>query len=67
MQGHEIATRLCSSLPDVLVLYMSGYALDTKTRAQEIEDGAGFLQKPFTPDELGRAVREALDTRVRPV
>lgn len=67
MQGHEIATKLRSLLPHVLVLYMSGYALDTKTRAQEIEDGAGFLQKPFTPDELGKAVRDALDTRLRPV
>ena len=40
---------------------MSGHAEDTEWREAIQERGFAFLQKPFTPDGLARAVREALD------
>ena len=50
--------------PHLGVLYMSGYARDIIARAGRLEEGINYLPKPFTPDELGRRVREVLDRRV---
>jgi hypothetical protein len=48
--------------PETAVLQMSGYT----DYGGPIEGNAGhtFLQKPFTPDQLARAVRAALDAAV---
>jgi len=52
MSGVELAARAGELRPGLKVLYMSGYAPDAKHRALFASDGAAFLQKPFTPDEL---------------
>jgi two-component system cell cycle sensor histidine kinase/response regulator CckA len=62
MSGRELARRLGTILPDTRVLFMSGYTEDAIVNHGVIESGAGFLQKPFTPSELARKVREILDT-----
>ncbi len=43
------------------VLYMSGYTDNAIAQHGVLEDGLAFLQKPFTPDVLGRRVRQVLD------
>ena len=43
------------------VLFMSGYTDDAVIRQRVLEEGAPFLQKPFTPEALVRRVRAALD------
>jgi len=59
--GHDMAQRLASLRPGVRVLYMSGYP-DGAIRQHGLrESEIAFLQKPFTPDALARAVRQALD------
>jgi CheY-like chemotaxis protein len=52
MSGVELAARAAEMRPGIKVLYMSGYAPDPQHRALFGSEGAAFLQKPFTPDEL---------------
>jgi CheY-like chemotaxis protein len=66
MNGHELATRLEALHPELKVLYMSGYTDSTVVRAGVVKGEIDLLQKPFTPDELARKVREKLDRPARP-
>ncbi len=46
---------------------MSGYLGQSLKRGEGIEPGTAYVEKPFTPDELTRNVRDALGgRRVRP-
>jgi len=61
MSGPELARRAAESMNDLKVLYISGY-MDTEQIPPELADsGTPVLQKPFSPQELLRAVRELLD------
>ena len=55
MTGPELASRICSRIPGLRVLYMSGYP-----DRDLVEDGSAFLQKPFSMQELAVKIREAL-------
>lgn len=61
MTGRQLAERLRSSLRSTRVLFVSGYTEDVVFRNGEL--GMAFLQKPSTPDQLARKVREVLDAR----
>ena len=56
MSGVELAARAVELRPGLKVLYMSGYAPEARHRALFASDGAAFLQKPFTPDELAARI-----------
>jgi len=60
MNGQELARQLTVLQPDLKVVYISGYAEPVLARYGVSGRGAMFLQKPFTPRELRRRVREAL-------
>lgn len=65
--GLDLAARLAISHPNVPVLFMSGYDHEQLARGgEEIELPRTLLQKPFTQDELDRAVRAALRTPLDP-
>jgi two-component system cell cycle sensor histidine kinase/response regulator CckA len=59
MSGRELTARLDHLLPNVKVLYMSGYPDDVLRH--ELDEKISFLQKPFTPDALAIKVREVLN------
>ena len=61
MGGGELAERLCAIRPDMRVVFMSGYTRDTVVRRGVLAHRAGYLQKPFSPEAVARAVREVLD------
>lgn len=62
--GREVHQQIRKSRPDLAVIFCSGYDPDS-ARLHLAEDGGDrFLQKPFDPDALLRAVRQALDQRV---
>ena len=61
MRGRDLAALLKVTRPDMVVLFMSGYTDCEIQRHGALEDGVALLRKPFTLDELARAVREALD------
>jgi PAS domain S-box-containing protein len=63
MNGTELAGKVKERLPDVAVLYISGYPEDLR-QAGKIDENS-FLQKPFSPKVLCRRVRETLDRRGR--
>jgi len=64
MSGAELADRLKATRPDLRVLFMSGYTGDALTERGIQEDGADFIQKPFSSRELGQRVRALIDTPV---
>jgi hypothetical protein len=43
------------------VLFMSGHLQSILGEQGVLSDHAAFLEKPFTPDALARAVRRVLD------
>ena len=65
MGGRALARRLRGFRPDMAVLYMSGHSDYTPDGDPDGGPGepipTGFVQKPFTPEALARAVRTALD------
>jgi DNA-binding NtrC family response regulator len=61
MSGPDLVARLRAERPGLRVLYMSGYSDDSEVRRAIADSGAAFLQKPFSPDALRRAVRDVLD------
>lgn len=63
MDGIELARRVCDSRPGIPVLFMSGYAEDAKERLGDLNEGRAFLQKPITPTNLSRKVRELFSGR----
>jgi two-component system cell cycle sensor histidine kinase/response regulator CckA len=59
--GRELAERIREALPDVKVLYVSGYTDDADVLAAKFPPGARFLQKPFTLSVLVGQVRASLE------
>jgi two-component system cell cycle sensor histidine kinase/response regulator CckA len=63
MGGPALAKRLLQSRPDLKVIFVSGYADEAIGDRRMLEDGASFLQKPFTLEDLLKKVREVLADR----
>ena len=61
MSGPAVAEALSALRPSIRVLYMSGYTDEAIVRTGVLDEGKPFLQKPFTPMQLARKIREVLD------
>jgi signal transduction histidine kinase len=61
MSGPAVAEALSALRPSIRVLYMSGYTDEAIVRTGVLDEGKPFLQKPFTPMQLAKKVREVLD------
>ncbi|HEY7585358.1 MAG TPA: response regulator, partial [Candidatus Deferrimicrobiaceae bacterium] len=61
MSGVELSRRISLVRPDMKTMYISGYSDNSLAYHGIVESCTSFLQKPFSPDDLGRKVREALD------
>jgi hypothetical protein len=60
MSGYDLATRVRLAQPTARVLFMSGYAHKALGEVSELPQGE-LLRKPFSPEDLTRAVRAVLD------
>ncbi|MBD3277607.1 MAG: response regulator [Candidatus Aegiribacteria sp.] len=61
MDGPALFSELSEMIPDLKVLYMSGYTSDVLKEHNLDCQGANFIQKPFTFKTLTRTVRKLLD------
>ena len=61
MNGNELSKEIASIYPESKVLFMSGYTADVIANHGVLREGIRFLEKPFSFEDLGSSVREALD------
>src|SRR5208282_3112527 len=66
LNGRELATQVNNQLPNVRVLYMSGYAENAIGHDGTLDAGINLLQKPYSLPALRDRVREVLDSEPIP-
>ena len=62
LKGNVLAERFRAQKEELKVIFSSGYSSDFGTDETPLGEGCDFLQKPYKPEVLERAVRRALDT-----
>jgi PAS domain S-box-containing protein len=65
VSGRELAERLAQVRPEIRILLMSGYSDEVVMRQGTLQASFAFVQKPFSPTNLARKVREVLDAEAR--
>ncbi len=64
--GPELSARLTAAHPGLRVVYMSGYTDNLAVQPSESGQDVGFIQKPFSPQELATVVRSTLEPIEQP-
>ena len=65
INGKQLAEQLGTLRKDMKVLYMSGYSGDLIAPGGVLHPGVTYMQKPFTPIELAKKIREVLARKQR--
>ena len=60
MNGPELYEQLAVRIPDLKVVYISGYPINPSIRGGMLEDEVNYLQKPFTAEALLERIRQML-------
>jgi signal transduction histidine kinase len=60
MDGRTLAARIQPASPGTKVLFMSGYTQHSAVKTLQVTGREHFIAKPFTGDQLARAVRNAM-------
>jgi PAS domain S-box-containing protein len=66
MNGRQLYRKISEMIPELKVLYMSGYTDNAIAHHGVLDDGVHYLQKPFKENELARKVREVLNAPYSP-
>ncbi len=61
MNGRDLAGKITALHPGIKLLFMSGYTADIIGHQRIREDGAAFIQKPFSMADMTNKIRELLD------
>jgi two-component system, cell cycle sensor histidine kinase and response regulator CckA len=62
MGGRQLAEKLVEFMPQLPVLFVSGYTDDALVRESVLDADVDFIKKPFTLEHVSRKVRELLDS-----
>jgi CheY-like chemotaxis protein len=60
MSGCEMAKRIVAHDPQTKVVFCSGYSPRLVSGDTVLDAGVNFIQKPFSPNELVRIIRDNL-------
>jgi two-component SAPR family response regulator len=61
MNGRVLAERVAALLPNIRVLFVSGYTENVIVNRGVLKHGIEFLAKPYSVEQLARRVREVLE------
>lgn len=61
MRGTELVAHLAVTRPEIRVVFMTGSGPAAMADPEVLEAGGAVLEKPFTQDQLSKALRGALD------
>jgi len=60
MDGEKVFVELKKLQPEIKVIISSGYSMSSKVEAMLMNGAKGFLEKPFSMDELSDKMKEVL-------
>ena len=60
VNGRQLGQQICELMPGLRVIYMSGYSEDAVFQGDEESQHRVLLHKPFSMDEIARAVKDVL-------
>ncbi|PDT12498.1 response regulator [Rhizobium sp. M1] len=63
LKSPELVRMARARLPDIAVLYTSGYTEDSIVHGGRLDPGLELLSKPYTREELARKIRHVLTNR----
>ena len=61
LSGPEVYAQISRSRPDVPVIFATGYSADIAALERARQQGSPMLQKPYSPRDLARKIRDTLD------
>jgi len=61
LNGQQLAEQSAKIRPEMRVIFITGYTDDSLVRHELTKAGVTLVQKPFSPTELVRKIREVLD------
>lgn len=64
LQSRELAARATALLPNLKVLFTSGYTENAIVHGGRLDPGVELLSKPYTGEALARRIRQCLDGQI---
>ncbi len=61
INGSDLVKRIQETLPEIKVLYTSGYADNIIGKHGVLDDGTNFIAKPYTLQNLAKKIREVIE------
>ncbi len=65
LRSPELARKARERLPDIVVLFTSGYTENAIVHGGRLDEGVDLLSKPYTREALARKLRHALRNRLQ--
>jgi two-component system, cell cycle sensor histidine kinase and response regulator CckA len=61
LRGPQAYAQMSELKPNLPVVFTSGHTAESSQLGPLLKNGAAFMQKPYSPKELGRVVRRLID------